>query len=152
MCSSFTEKLESTQYNACLAITGCFRGTSREKLYLELGLESLADRRLSRRLIYFYKIINGFAPTYLSDNLPPQREEVVGAGRRTRPPFVAPFCRTDRYRASFFPFCTNEWNNLDDDIRNLPSISTFKNALLRISPTKRYVSVRCYEQQRRCFS
>ena len=24
---SFTQKLESVQYNACLAITGCFRGT-----------------------------------------------------------------------------------------------------------------------------
>ena len=29
---SFTQKLESVQYNACLAITGCFRGTSRDKL------------------------------------------------------------------------------------------------------------------------
>ena len=29
----FVEKLEKVQYNACLAITGCFRGTSREKLY-----------------------------------------------------------------------------------------------------------------------
>ena len=53
--SNFTKKLESIQYDACLAITGCFRGTSREKLYLELSLESLEDRRLMRRLIMFYK-------------------------------------------------------------------------------------------------
>ena len=130
--SHFAEKLESIQYNACLAITGCFRGTSTEKLYLELGLESLADRRFSQRLIFFYKIINGFAPTYLSDNLPPQRgEDDGGAGRRIRPPFVEPFCRTERYRASFFPFCISEWNNLDGGIRNLPSISSFKNAILK---------------------
>ena len=130
--SNFSEKIESIQYNACLAITGCFRGTSREKLYLELGLESLADRRLSRRLIFFYKIINGFAPTYLSNILPPRRgEEDAGVRRRIRPPFVAPFCRTERYRASFFPFCINEWNNLDENIRNLPSISSFKAALLK---------------------
>ena len=32
---------ESTQYNAALAITGAIKGTSREKLYQELGLESL---------------------------------------------------------------------------------------------------------------
>ena len=130
--SIFSEKLESVQYGACLAITGCFRGTSREKLYLELGLETLADRRLSRRLVYFYKIINGFAPAYLSDVLPPQRgEEERRAGRRIRPPFEAPFCRTERYRSSFFPFCINEWNNLDEHIRNLPSISTFKQAILK---------------------
>ena len=42
---SFVQKLESVQYNAALAITGCFRGTSRDKLYHELVLESLSDRR-----------------------------------------------------------------------------------------------------------
>ena len=39
--SSFRDRLESVQYNACLAITGAIRGTSKEKLYQELGLESL---------------------------------------------------------------------------------------------------------------
>ena len=31
-------------------------GTSREKLYGELGLESLCKRRWSRKLYYFFKI------------------------------------------------------------------------------------------------
>ena len=35
---SFHQKLESIQYNACLAITGAIRGTSKEKLYQEIGL------------------------------------------------------------------------------------------------------------------
>ena len=35
------QKLESIQYNAALAITGAIRGSSREKPYQELGLESL---------------------------------------------------------------------------------------------------------------
>ena len=38
---SFHQKLESTQSNACLAITGAIQGTLKEKLYQELGLESL---------------------------------------------------------------------------------------------------------------
>ena len=38
---SFQQKLESIQYRACLAITGAIQGTSREKIYQELGLESL---------------------------------------------------------------------------------------------------------------
>ena len=33
------QKLESIQYNACLALSGAIRGSSREKLYHELGLE-----------------------------------------------------------------------------------------------------------------
>ena len=39
--SSFRQKIESVQYNACLTVTGAIRGTSKEKLYYELGLESL---------------------------------------------------------------------------------------------------------------
>ena len=38
---SFHQKLDSVQYNATLAITGAIRGTSSEKLFEELGLESL---------------------------------------------------------------------------------------------------------------
>ena len=38
---SFHDNLESIQYNASLAITGTRRGTSKEKLYQELGFESL---------------------------------------------------------------------------------------------------------------
>ena len=47
---SFHHKLESIQYNACLAITGAIRGTSKEKLYQELGLESLQLRCWYRKL------------------------------------------------------------------------------------------------------
>ena len=35
---SFCEKIESVQYNAALAITGAIQGTSRDKIYHELGL------------------------------------------------------------------------------------------------------------------
>ena len=53
---SFQQKLESIQYRACLAITGAIRGTSGEKIYQELGLESLQLRRWYRKLSMFYKI------------------------------------------------------------------------------------------------
>ena len=47
---------EFIQYNACLAITGEIRGTSKEKLYQEIGLEPLQLRRWYRKLGMFYKI------------------------------------------------------------------------------------------------
>ena len=59
------DKLESVQYNAALAITGCIRGTSKEKLYNELGIMSLYDRRTFHRLLQFYKIKNDLLPEYL---------------------------------------------------------------------------------------
>ena len=39
--ASFHQRIESVQYNSALAITGAIRGTSKEKLYHKLGLESL---------------------------------------------------------------------------------------------------------------
>ena len=37
---SLTDKTESIQYDAALAITRAIKSTSKEKLYQELGLES----------------------------------------------------------------------------------------------------------------
>ena len=63
-------KLEKVQYQACLVITGAFQGTSFQRLYRELGLECLQTRRWYRKMIFFYKILNGLAPKYLFDILP----------------------------------------------------------------------------------
>ena len=43
--NSFHAKVESIQYNAYIAIIGAIRGTPREKIYQELGLESLQPCR-----------------------------------------------------------------------------------------------------------
>ena len=55
--ASFHQKLEKIQYNACTAITGATRSTSKEKTYLELGLESLASTRWFRKLCFLFKIL-----------------------------------------------------------------------------------------------
>ena len=47
---SFHQKMDSIQYNSALATTSALRGTSREKLYQELGLESLHKRRWYRKI------------------------------------------------------------------------------------------------------
>ena len=41
---TFINKIEKAQYDAALTITGAIRGTSREKLYADLGIESLKFR------------------------------------------------------------------------------------------------------------
>ena len=51
---SWNKKLESAPYNnAALAIRGAIRGTNTERLYQELRLESLQNRRKLRRLSLF---------------------------------------------------------------------------------------------------
>ena len=50
---TFINKIEKAQYDAALVITGAIRGTSREKLYAELGIESLKFGRWFRKLACF---------------------------------------------------------------------------------------------------
>ena len=70
--NSFHETLESPQYNTSLATTGAIMGTSKEKLYQELGLESLQHRRWFRTLCIFYKIFQNQSQRYLYELLPLQ--------------------------------------------------------------------------------
>ena len=105
-------------------------------MYSELGLESLADRQFNRRPIAFYKIVNKKAPQYLIDYLP--THNLASINLRKRPVIYPLNARTERYCNSFFPYCISQWNNLDSRITNLPSIATFKRAILdfiRPNPT-----------------
>ena len=45
---SLKRRIEMVPYNAALIITGALKGSSRDKIYQEFGLESLADQRWSR--------------------------------------------------------------------------------------------------------
>ena len=38
----------------------------------------------------------------------------------------------NRFASSFYPFCVNEWNNLDPSFRGLPSFIQFETALIGI--------------------
>ena len=97
---SFVQKLESAHVMPPLAITSCFWGTSREKLYSELGLENLTKRRFYRRLIAFYKIVKKKVPQYLINYLPTQDLAFINFGKR---PAIYPVdARTERYCNSFF--------------------------------------------------
>ena len=60
--NSFQQRLESLQYKASLAITGTIKGSSTERLYQELGLESLQNRWWFQKLSVFYKIDKGAVP------------------------------------------------------------------------------------------
>ena len=71
--NTFHQKMESIQYNAALTITGAIRGSSREKLYQELGLESLQQRRWYRKLCYFFKLTENKSSKYLFNYIPTVR-------------------------------------------------------------------------------
>ena len=119
-------KLESLQYNAALAITGGIRGTSREKLYNELGLESLQNRRWDKKISLLYKVIANRSP-YLFNVIPR-----INTSRPTRGSDNIPLLGTKHnfFQNSYFPATIKEWNRLNTDIRKSDSISIFKKRIL----------------------
>ena len=123
---SVCEKLESVQYKVALAITGAIQGTSREKNYQELGLESLRARRWYKRLSCIFKIVKKEAPNYLIYLI--QKIQQTTRTRINRMPTF--HCRTDCFKNSFFSSTLNDWYKLDETIRNSESISIFKSRLL----------------------
>ena len=82
----FIGTLELIHCNAALAISGAIKGTSKEKLYIELGLEYLRDRRWMQKLRLFHKIFNLHSPKYLYDIIPP-----VTRSYKTRNNKIPPF-------------------------------------------------------------
>ena len=132
--------IESTQYQAALAITGAWKGTNLDKIYEQLGWESLNERRVFRRLTMFYKIIHNLTPTYLKEALPFQQ------GRyRLRANCIinAIPCRNAKHRNSFFPNSISLWNNLDTVLKCSRNLSTFKSSILKIirPPKKKIFNV-----------
>ena len=96
--NSLMEKVERIQYQAALAITGAWQGTSRSKIYEELGWETLSDRRKCRRVLQIHKIINNNTLLYLKGKLPPNCREMFSGNIRTT--FHAIICKSNRYIVS----------------------------------------------------
>ena len=120
-------KLESVQYLAALAVSGTWRGTSKERLYEELSWESLSDRRWYRRLVLLYKFSNNTTPDYTC--LPIPALHLSNYSLRTQPS-AGQIWRTEKFKSSFYPNSLLEWNRLDPEIRESPSLSIFKKKLL----------------------
>ena len=110
-----TNILERVQYNAALAITGCWKGTSKLKVFSELGWESLYNRRHCRRLCLFYKIICGLGPSHLHYN--PNNNRTTS---------------TNRYTSSFFSYCIDKWHQLPNHVKSSTSYSQFKKRIFHI--------------------
>ena len=133
---SFKEKLEAVQYNACFAITAAIRGTSRERLYSELDLEILNNRRWSCQLLFFQKIIKGFSPSYLQKILYFRNVQHYQTRSNSMKIIEQIKARTKAFENSFFPFCIEEWLKLSDEIQSIESSKKFKKTILDITRPK----------------
>ena len=125
---SFYESLESLQYSASLVITVAIGDTSKEKLYQELGLESLQHRRWFRKLCTFFKIFKNQSPRCLYELLPLKATSHNTRSSRNIPLF---HFKHNFFKNSFFASVIIKWKNLDKSIWNSESLSIFKKSILK---------------------
>ena len=123
---SFKDKLEMVQYSAALVITGAFKGTSLDRIYRELGLESLTERTWSRKIFFFYKILNGLLPVYLHSYISYCSEAVYRTRSANQKNLRQFSTRSKIFESSFFPYCIKEWNNLSEEFREIKSTVQLK--------------------------
>ena len=123
----FTDTVESIQYKAALAITGAIKEMPKDKLYNELGLEYLKDRRWMPRLCLFHKIYNLKSPKYLY-NLTPSVNCFYDTRNNTNVPSFN--CRTEYFKNFFFLHVITEWKELNINIKSMTAYAAFKIALL----------------------
>ena len=123
--SNLSGKTESVQYNAVLALSAPIRRTSKKKSYQELGLQSLKDRRLLRRMSYLYKIILTKLLSYLCELFLSHQRPHLHPGC-----FKTLRCRTKLFCNSLLPFNVNECNKLDSNTKNSDSYAVSRTKLL----------------------
>ena len=130
--NSLMEKVERIQYQAALAITGAWQGSSRSKIYEELGWVS--DRRNCRRVLQICKILNRNTLSYLKEKLPPNRREMFSGKVRTT--FHTIICKSNKYMNSFSPDAILSWNSFMEiyKYKEVPSMGVLKNDILSLIP------------------
>ena len=130
--STLMEEVERVQYQAALATTGAWQGSSRSKIYDELGWETLCDRRKYRRVLQIHKIINNNNLSYLNEKLPPYCREMFSGSMRTT--FHAIRCKSYRYMNSFFPDAIASWNLFMEifNYKFVPSLRLLKNDIISL--------------------
>ena len=104
--------------------------TSRDHLYQEIGLESLADRRWSLKIFFFHKIVNGLLPSYLQsylDHYNYGEYQTRSACQNKMKTFSG---RTKAFNSSFYPYSIKQWCALSEEIWNIVSVNKFKETII----------------------
>ena len=108
-------------------------------LFVDLGWNTLSQRRSIHRLRLMYKVFNGLSPDYLTTLLPRTTGERQPYMLRNQYNITHIRSQRQHMHHSFFPATIREWNDIPIDIRQSPTLEIFNKKLqLYIAPiTKR---------------
>ena len=121
-------KLQSIQNFACRIVTNTRKCDHVTPLLPELNWLPVREQLRYRDTVLAYKCQNGLAPQYLMDKFS-KRLCIHNRDTRARDSLQIPLFRTKTGQRSFSFRGTNIWNNLDDDLKQHTSLTSFKRAL-----------------------
>ena len=105
-----------------------------EVFWEECGWDSLSKRRYFQKMCFMYKCSNNLVPDYISDIIPPLDGEVSNYPLRNRQNIASMYTRTEISRKCCIPPAVSDWNNLNNNMREIDTYvsfrSTFKNDVL----------------------
>ena len=127
-----TKRLERIQYSAALAVSGAWRGTNIDRLYEELGWESITIDGID---LPFLQATMNQSSVYLYQLVPPLRS--VKYNLRGANVYESNVEGTNRFASSYFQDCIKEWNQLHVSIRSSQTISEFERKLIHLVRPKR---------------
>ena len=73
-------------------------------------------------MAFFYKIVNGIAPKYLTNYLNFNSNPAYDTRTSKKNDIRGLKTRTENFKHSFFPSCIREWNKLDYSLKKAESI------------------------------
>jgi hypothetical protein len=119
------QKLQLVQNFAACVLTNTNKFDHISPILQQLGWSSIEKQLLLRHATQMYKIINAFAPLYLSTRLR-KRQEVHRYNTRHKDHLNAPTCRTATARRSFCYHGVTIWNLFSSKTRNSQMLIYFK--------------------------
>ena len=119
--------IEMVQRRAARFVKSDYRRTTSVSAILrDLKWPTLESRRTLNRLKILHNSINGVLAVPTTDLRISNRTTRYNTG--SSKVFTAISTSSDAYKYSFFPRTIKDWNGLDDDTRNLPTIGSFCSA------------------------
>ena len=136
---------KSKTKQAARITTGTTKLVSLDKLYKEVGWQTLRRRRQDHKITLFYKMFNQPTPVHLSSLIPRQVNAISHHNFRNSNDIHTIRPNTSLYHNSFLPSTLRQWNSLPVEVRQLNTLSSFKTFLkkdLQSVPTYYYCGSR----------
>ena len=119
--------VERVQRRAARWVSHRYRQTSSvDSMVKTLSWTSLQKRRKVSRLSLFYKYHNSLVAIESTYAPVPSTAQRSTTRRMTTQHYPQPLHRTDYRKMSFFPRTTAEWNTLPSNIKDAPSVQSFR--------------------------